>query len=70
MEFKCGNCKFAKDAKEIDTQWAGIVCTKIAIMESTHWDGAAYIVHVDGREVFVIVNENFLCKLWEPKEGK
>ena len=70
MEFKCGNCNFAKDTKEIDTQWAGTACTKITTMDKTAMDNTAYIVHVDGREVFVIVNENFLCKLWEPKEGK
>ena len=66
LEYSCSNCKHSIDAKEFRGRWAGLACTKIQGM-SHDWTNEVYIVD-DSEDTVLIVDQNFLCVLHEPKE--
>jgi hypothetical protein len=54
-------------ANKFRGKWAGLACTRITDMAHTATEDFVYIMP-SGENVCLIVRNDFLCALYEPKE--
>ena len=65
-DYCCNNCAFMKDAEDVG--WNGPYCSNVITINNGL--SRPYLVGAGNTNVYMIVNKDFLCNKWEPKEGK
>ena len=66
MEYSCGNCKYMTDAEK---GYVGKSCTRILhVCDNRVPESKNVYIAGDSMEITLIVQSDFLCKLWEPIE--